>query len=127
MYSYPSINFSFTNNPHFFKIEEQSKIPKIKKVIFNDPATIVIWEDGSEKTVVKCQSADSYSEERGLAMCICKKALGNKSNFNNVFHKWVYEREENKELSSEILKKLKKEKTSDFLSIQDFLDFLEKD
>lgn len=72
-----------------FKLDKTAANPfEIKTVIFNDPATIVLWEDGT-KTVVKCQSDDIYSEETGLALCIAKKALGNKSNFNNVFHKWI--------------------------------------
>ena len=65
---------------------------KIKNVIFNAPATIVVWEDGT-KTVVKCQDGDIYSEETGLAMAIAKKALGNRGNFNNVFKKWIPEHE----------------------------------
>ena len=65
----------------------------IKDVIFNNPATIVLWADGT-KTVVKCQEDDVYSEEVGLALCFAKKALGNKSNYNNVFKKWVPEKEE---------------------------------
>ena len=44
--------------------------PGIKKVIFNDPATIVLWDDGT-KTVVKCSEGDIYSEWSGLAFCIC--------------------------------------------------------
>ena len=60
----------------------------IKDVIFNDPATIVLWADGT-KTVVKCQDGDIYSKETGLALCIAKKALGNKGNFNEVFKKWI--------------------------------------
>lgn len=63
-------------------------IPGIKNVHFNDPMTIVLWEDGT-KTIVKCQDGDVYSEELGLAMCIAKKALGNKGNFNEVFKKWL--------------------------------------
>ena len=63
---------------------------EITKVIFNDPATIVIWSDGS-KTVVKCQPGDTYSKELGLAMCISKKFLGNKGNFNDVFKKYIEE------------------------------------
>lgn len=63
-------------------------IPAIKKVIFNNPATIVIWNDGT-KTTVKCSERDEYSEEVGLAMCISKKALGNKGNFNEVFKKHI--------------------------------------
>lgn len=60
----------------------------IKDVIFNDPATIVLWADGT-KTVVKCQDGDIYSKETGLALCIAKKALGNKGNFNEIFKKWI--------------------------------------
>ena len=68
-------------------------IPTIDRVIFNNPATIVIWADGT-KTVVKCQEGDVYSKETGLALCIAKKALGNQGNFNNVFHEWIPEEEE---------------------------------
>lgn len=68
-------------------------IPTIKKVIFNYPATIVLWSDGS-KTVVKCQDGDIYDPEKGLAMAISKKALGNKGNYCEVFKKWLPEDEE---------------------------------
>lgn len=67
-------------------------VPEITKVVFNNPATIVLWTDGT-KTVVKCQGDDVYSKETGLALCIAKKALGNKSNFNEVFKKWIPEEE----------------------------------
>lgn len=62
----------------------------IEKVIFNAPATVVIWGDKT-KTVVKCQEGDTYDREKGLALCIAKKFLGNKSNFNEVFKKWIPE------------------------------------
>lgn len=61
-------------------------LPGIKNVIFSNPATIVLWSDGT-KTVVKCQENDIYDPEKGLAMAISKKALGNKGNFNEVFKK----------------------------------------
>lgn len=61
---------------------------KIKKVIFNKPATIVFWTDNT-KTVVKCGENDIYEPEKGLAMAISKKMLGNKGNFNEVFKKWL--------------------------------------
>lgn len=61
---------------------------EIEKVVFNDPATIVIWKDKT-KTVVKCQEGDEFDPEKGLAMAIAKKALGNKSNFNNTIKKWT--------------------------------------
>lgn len=61
---------------------------EIEKVVFNDPATIVIWKDNT-KTVVKCQEGDEFDPEKGLAMAIAKKALGNKSNFNNTIKRWT--------------------------------------
>ena len=73
----------------FFK--EQMNIFKfdIKKVIFNEPATIVFWGDGT-KTVVK-DSEGKFDPEKGLAMAISKKALGNKGNYYDVFRKWLPE------------------------------------
>lgn len=60
----------------------------IKDVIFNAPATIVLWKDGT-KTVVKVQPGDKYNPETGLAMCIVKKMAGNKGNYNKIFEKWL--------------------------------------
>lgn len=62
----------------------------ITKVIFNDPATIVFWSDGT-KTVVKCGETDIYDKEKGLAMAISKKAMGNQGNYYEVFKKWIPE------------------------------------
>lgn len=63
----------------------------IRKVIFNDPATIVIWGDGT-KTVVKACN-EPFDPEKGLAMAIVKKAFGNQGNYFNVFKKWIPEKE----------------------------------
>lgn len=51
----------------------------IEKVIYNDPATIVFWSDGT-KTVSKCNKDsfpyDSYNREFGLMLCVLKKVFG---------------------------------------------------
>lgn len=60
----------------------------IKQVIFNNPATVVFWSDGT-KTVVKCSENDTFDPEIGLAMAICKKVFGNTGAYNNVFKRWV--------------------------------------
>ena len=67
---------------------------QIKKVIFNNPATIIIWSDGT-KTVVKVQNGEEYDPENGMALCCAKKLLGNKSNFNNEFKKWLPKEDQN--------------------------------
>lgn len=74
----------------------------IKRVIFNDPATIVLWRDGS-KTVVKCQADDEYDKRIGLAMAICKKFFGNKGNYNDVFKEWIPDEEEDEALDKQSL------------------------
>ena len=70
-----------------------SYIPEIKNVIFNNPATIVFWDDGT-KTVVKCQDGDEFDTEKGLSMAIVKKAYGNKGNYCNKMKKWLPKEEQ---------------------------------
>ena len=59
----------------------------IVKVIFNDPATIVFWMDGT-KTVVKAHN-EPFDKEKGLAMAITKKFFGNEGNYYNKIKKWL--------------------------------------
>lgn len=84
----------------------QSKI-KIKNVIFNNPATIVFWADGT-KTVVKTNNGDIFDPEKGLAMAISKKALGNKGNYYDKLKKWLPKKEETSKpiATSDIIDKL---------------------
>lgn len=60
----------------------------IERVIFNDPATIVFWNDGT-KTVVKCAEGDEFDPEKGIAMCISKKIFGNQRSYYNKIKKWT--------------------------------------
>lgn len=62
----------------------------IQKVIFNPPATIVIWKDGT-KTIVKNHYTERYDKEKGLAMCIIKKLFNNKSEYYELFKKYCEE------------------------------------
>lgn len=66
----------------------QINMQRIKKVIFNDPATIVFWSDGS-KTVVKRGENDTFDPEKGLAMAISKKFFDNMGYYYDVFKKWL--------------------------------------
>ena len=78
----------------------ENKTPKIKKVIFSDPATIVLWEDGT-KTVVKTQKGDAYDPEKGLAMACMRKILSKKD-----YHHWLEEaRGKNTPINEEVRSK----------------------
>lgn len=68
-------------------------LPEITNVIYNDPATIVFWADGT-KTVVKRQEGYQFDPMAGLSMAICEKAFGNKANSHKVFNKWLPKEDE---------------------------------
>ena len=61
---------------------------EIENVYFNDPVTVVMWNDGT-KTIVRCSENDFYDPETGLAMAIVKKAYGNDNKFHKIFKKWL--------------------------------------
>lgn len=60
----------------------------IKDVIFNYPATIILWKDGT-KTIVKAGKNDKYDPEKGFAMAIAKKMFGNEGNYYEVFKEYL--------------------------------------
>lgn len=95
-----NISMSFESDPALLKTladisestrkkkeRNEMRFPGIKKVYFNDPATIVLWCDGT-KTVVKCSENDWYDPEKGLAMAILKKLWGNDNAYHQLFKKW---------------------------------------
>lgn len=61
----------------------------IERIIYNPPATIVFWNDGT-KTIAKCEYGDIYTKEMGFMLCVLKKKYGNKT-FHDMLHKYVYD------------------------------------
>ena len=61
------------------------RVPEIEKVIFSDPATVVLWNDGT-KTVVKTHD-DEFSKEQGLAMAIARRYFGSRGKFLQAVEK----------------------------------------
>lgn len=81
--------FKFINNGDLvISTRRQTNMQCIKKVMFNDPATIVFWSDGT-KTIVKCGDNDTFDPEKGLAMAISKKFFDNMGYYYDVFKKWL--------------------------------------
>lgn len=99
------------------KVKEEKKVAafdfyklKVHKVIFNDPATIVFWSDGS-KTVVKCGENDIFDPEKGIAMCCMKRLLGtNKTGSNYLdrvkeyIQQWREDQEEGDNVINTVIK-----------------------
>ena len=55
-----------------------------RRVIYNNPATIILWADGT-KTVVKVHD-EPFDKEKGFAMAVLKKALGD--DFHRVLREY---------------------------------------
>lgn len=83
-------NFTIYAPDHYDYLKRVG-LPKIRRVIFSKPCTIVLWEDGT-KTIVRCKEK-KFDKEKGLAMCIAKKALGNKGKYYDTFKEWLQEEE----------------------------------
>lgn len=55
--------------------EEQYNYLAFEKIIFNDPATIVIWADGT-RTVVKACKEDKFDKGVGLKTALLQRVFG---------------------------------------------------
>ena len=91
-YIIPHVNFiqRIGERPQVVIPEIDVSCPVITNVIFNPPATIVFWSDKT-KTVVKCDySLEFYDPEKGIAMAISRKMIGdNKREYYNTFKHWL--------------------------------------
>ena len=81
MDDYPAIIGNTFSGTMCFKMFAKSVTPT--RVIYNDPATIVEWSDGT-KTVVRCHCGDSYDEREGFLLCCAKKLMGNTGRYNDM-------------------------------------------
>lgn len=68
-------------------MESKTKIEiintRVKKIIYNDPATIVFWGDGS-KTVVKCMKGEKFNPYHGFTAALAKHIYGSSSTVNTL-------------------------------------------
>ena len=62
--------------------------PAIKYIDFRPPMTIVCFVDGT-KTIVKAMEDDVFDPEKGAAMAIAKKYLGDKYNSTDIIKYYV--------------------------------------
>lgn len=76
-------------------IDDDEEEPEFdfERIEFHDPATIVFWTDGT-KTVVKARHGDKFDKEKGLAMAIAKRVMGNTNKYYEVFEKHCFDEDE---------------------------------
>ena len=83
----------------------------ISRIIFNPPATVIYWMDGT-KTTCKAMEGDTFSKEIGVAMCIAKKFFGNS---RSEFKHFVYDLAEDysKQAEAIVARKAKKKQAQE--------------
>ncbi len=81
-----------------FSLTDKDKLDpdNIEKVIFNPPATIVLFKDGS-KTVVKTTKGDKFDYELGFLYAMAKHIFPGRNQFKKFIEKWKEETEKEKE------------------------------
>ncbi len=57
-----------------------------ERIVFNPPATVVFWKDGT-KTVVKCSPGEAYSPYFGFLAALGKRVFGTNSELNRIVNK----------------------------------------
>ena len=63
---------------------------EVNRIIFNPPATIVFWKDGS-KTVVKCHGDQTFNPYYGFCAALAKHIYKSNSAVNRIVDKYVSE------------------------------------
>lgn len=72
---------------------------EVKRIIYQNPYTIVIWSDG-KKTIVKCSDEDEYSPMVGCVLCFAKMYLFDNS--DHSFHHFLKTCQESIDLGKSI-------------------------
>ncbi len=70
-------------NNNYNQINQRQLKLNIREVIFNDPATIVFWLDGTKTVVIKSDD-DQWDPEKGLAMAVIKKYFGTNKEIKKI-------------------------------------------
>ena len=90
-------------------IYSKNVVAAIDHVVFNGPATIIFWQDGT-KTVLKCHEGDEFSAVTGFALCMLKGMLGNQA-YHDLCEHWLDDvyavDEERKKISKKIIEDAK--------------------
>ena len=79
----PFGSFDCSAYPMFFRKTTPADDITVDHIIYNDPATIVFWKDGT-KTVVKKSPKEPYNKYNAFCAALAKKVYGNNSQVNRL-------------------------------------------
>jgi len=84
-------NVSNMGNSHIiFLCDHSVRIPGIKQIHFNEKTgnTAIVWDDGSEATVVKCGDGEKFERYSGFCAAVAKKLFGSTSAVKRMIDKY---------------------------------------
>lgn len=95
---FPELSYCYADAPISRSIISKmvDKLPTInpryipEKIIYNNPATIVFWKDGT-KTVVKKAPHEKFNTYHAFCAALAKKILGNNSRVNAIVKSGQYQ------------------------------------
>lgn len=84
-------------------------IPDVDRIIYNEPTTIVYWDDGT-KTIVRCGEGEKFERYAGFMAAVCKKMFGSTADAKKLmdFCDIAVQKEEEKK-KAELAKEHKRE------------------
>lgn len=92
-YCYSSNTVTINRNPsgsiNFVSTSDAKYTPK--KIIFNGPATIVFWKDGT-KTIVKRAKKDKDNKYNAFCAALAKKIFKSNSRVNSIVKNGIEEK-----------------------------------
>ena len=113
------ITFSTTSNPHIAmnpyydaSVEDVRRFLKTitgdtytpRKIIFNDPVSVVFWQDGT-KTIVRRTKGEKFNKYTAFTAALAKKIFGNNTRVNAIVKSGIDQKEKDAAKKAKMAKK----------------------
>ena len=111
-------------NPYYTSYEDLKKLLKVKiedtdgdteacidpnfytprKIIFNDPVSVVFWKDGT-KTIVRRTKGEKFNKYTAFTAALAKKIFGNNTRVNAIVKSGIDQKEKDAAKKAKMAKK----------------------
>lgn len=82
------------------RVKESRKKYTPKKIYYNNPVTVVFWEDGT-KTTVRLHEGEEYNEYSAFCAALAKKIFGNNSHLTKVVKSGIKPKKKSKKATEQ--------------------------
>lgn len=82
------------------RVKESRKKYTPEKIYYNNPVTVVFWEDGT-KTTVRLHEGEEYNEYSAFCAALAKKIFGNNSHLTKVVKSGIKPKKKSKKATEQ--------------------------